>query len=70
MSFVAKWKADIWPVVENKYNDLLQRRPAKQDTATGPKNCIFMQVLDINSHLMLKPYNFDLNFQCNSESSD
>lgn len=35
MSFVAKWKAEIWPVVEHKYNDLLQRRPAKQDTATG-----------------------------------
>jgi len=35
MSFVAKWTEDIWPVVEKKYNDLLHRRPAKQDMATG-----------------------------------
>ena len=35
MSFLDKWKADIWPVVEKKYHALLQQRPAKQDTATG-----------------------------------
>ena len=35
MAFVDKWKADIWPVVERKFHDLLQRRPAKQDKATG-----------------------------------
>lgn len=35
MSFVDKWKADIWPVVEKTYTALLQQRPAKQDTAMG-----------------------------------
>ena len=35
MSFVTKWKEEIWPVVEKKYNDLIQQRPAKQETATG-----------------------------------
>ena len=35
MSFVTKWKEEIWPVVEKKYNDLIQHRPAKQETATG-----------------------------------
>ena len=35
MSFVEKWKADIWPVVEKTYTALLQQRPAKQDTAMG-----------------------------------
>ena len=34
MSFLEKWEADIWPVVQKKYETLLQR-PAKQDSAIG-----------------------------------
>ena len=35
MSFLFKWKADIWPVVQKKYDVLLQHHPAKQDSAIG-----------------------------------
>ena len=35
MSLADKWKEDIWPRVEEKYNKLLKERPAKQGTATG-----------------------------------
>ena len=35
MPFLDKWKEDIWHVVEEKYNNLLKERPAKQDKATG-----------------------------------
>ena len=35
MSFVEKWQHDIWPVVHEKYWQVLAQRPAKQDTATG-----------------------------------
>ena len=35
MSFLDRWKSDIWPVVKSKYDDLLKCRPAKQETATG-----------------------------------
>ena len=34
MSFLDKWE-DIWCVVEEKYNTLLNERPAKQEKATG-----------------------------------
>ena len=35
MSFVEKWQHDMWPVVHEKYRQVLAQRPAKQDTATG-----------------------------------
>ena len=35
MSFLDRWKSDIWPVVKSKYDNLLKCRPAKQETATG-----------------------------------
>ena len=37
---------------------------------TTPKNCIFMLFLWANSHLMTKPYNFDIKCKSNSESYD
>jgi len=35
MSFAAHWASDIWPALEAKHNQVLEQRPAKQDTATG-----------------------------------
>ena len=34
MSFVDAWKEVIWPQVDKKYQELLNQRPAKQETAT------------------------------------
>ena len=37
---------------------------------TKGKICIFVQFVDTNSHLTIKPHNFDINYQSNSKSFD
>ena len=34
-SFVETWPQEVWPIIQKKYEELLEKRPAKQTDATG-----------------------------------
>ena len=34
-SFVDTWPQQVWPIIQKKYEELLEKRPAKQSDATG-----------------------------------
>ena len=35
MSFAELWPAEVWPVIQDDFRNLLRERVATQDTATG-----------------------------------
>ena len=79
--YLSSSNPDKWPSpqrshkVEYAYSFWWKNHERKQYTdkvkllkQTTPKNWIFMPFLDTNSHLITKPYKFDIKCHINSES--